>query len=351
MLMEAGYDISFLWVANDNRTREQVELTKKYWNDKLTIFKLTLVHRLIVAIYRRTRFRRTGNFKVDDFYPFGLSKALLNILKNEHYDCILVNYIFLSKIFKYTGSAKKIIFTHDVFTNRFHETGNPWFSVPAEEEAKALDRADIVLGIQDSESEYYRTLTSRKVLTVYSHFRIHETPFVGKKVLLFLGGSNMHNVKAVTFFIESVFHHLISAHPELKLLVGGSVCTVLNDSIKKQDSIEIIGEVNELLQFYSLGDIVINPTAFGTGLKIKTFEAMAYGKVSIAHPHNTIGIFKKEEAPILEAVSPGDYIKHIDFLLNNKDQVLRIKYESVKYIMDLNNIVHSRFIQAIEETD
>ena len=348
MLMEAGYDISFLWVADQTCSNEEIRLTENYWKDKLFIFKLNLLHRLRVAYYRRTRFKRTGNFRVDDFYPRGLESVFEKILKNEHFDAVLVNYIFLSKIFNHVKGAKKILFTHDVFTDRYKQTGNPWFSVTASEEAKALDRADIVLSIQENEAEHYKTLTGTDVLTVYSYFSIHDTAFTGKKILLFLGGRNMHNVEAITLFVDTVFSPLVQAHPDLKLIIGGSVCNVLDQSFG-DDSIIIHGEVDDLLEFYSLGDVVINPTVSGTGLKIKTFEAMAYGKVIIAHPHNVIGIFKRETAPILEAVNAGDYIKQINYIFSQKDQILDLKHKSVKYIEDMNQIVASRFTQAIEE--
>ena len=49
MLMEAGYDISFLWVANQTCSTEEIKLTENFWKDKLTIYKLNLFQRLIVA--------------------------------------------------------------------------------------------------------------------------------------------------------------------------------------------------------------------------------------------------------------------------------------------------------------
>ena len=347
MLMEAGYDISFLWVADRIATSEQAELTRRFWKDRLTVYRYNLLHRLMIAFYRRVRFRIRGNFHVDDLYPFGLGRVVGKIL-DKNYDCIIINYVFLSKAFRFAREQKKVLYTHDVFTDRYRLTGNPWFSVSAGEEAKALDRADVILSIQEDEAAHYRSITGRKVLTTYSNFRISETPYVGQQVLLFLGGSNMHNVEAVTLFVDEVFQPLIEKHPDMKLLIGGSVCKVLGASFGGE-SIEILGEVSDLFQFYSLGDVVINPTVSGTGLKIKTFEAMSYGKVIVAHPHNTIGIYKKDEAPILEASSPEDYIRHITRIFEDKNAMISLKKESVNYIRELNEIVRSRFTMAIEE--
>jgi glycosyltransferase involved in cell wall biosynthesis len=347
MLTEAGYDIFFLWVADYNSTLEEEALTRKYWKDNLTIFKLNLFHRVLKAFYRYIRFNIRGNYKIDDFHPYGIKRVLKKIQKNTHFDSVIVNYVFFSKVFKHINNSKKILYTHDVFTNKYQHTGNPWFSVTANEEAKALDRADTILAIQENEGVFFSYLTTKKVLTAYSFFPISVTPFTGRKVLLFLAGSNSHNLEAITTFIDSVFRILIPIHPDIKLLIGGSICNVISHAYQ-EDSIEFFGEVNDLIDFYSLGDIFINPTFNGTGLKIKTFEAMAYGKVVISHPHNTIGIYKREQAPILIAQNYTDYINHINSLFESNEKILEVKNESMKYILDLNSIAKSRFIEAIE---
>jgi polysaccharide biosynthesis protein PslH len=348
MLIDAGYNVSFLWVADFNCNREEEELTQKFWGNKLTIYKLNQFHRIMKAFYRYIRFNITGNYLIDDFHPYGIKRIMSKIQRNEHFDCVIINYIFFSKIFKYIPDSKKILYTHDVFTNKFQHTGNPWFSVTATEEAKALNRADIILAIQENEAIFYSYLTTRKILAAYSLFPIHETPFVGEKVLLFLAGSNSYNLAAITTFIETVFISLVQVYPEIKLIIGGPICNVISQT-SYNNSVQFLGEVNDLNDFYSRGDVFINPTITGTGLKIKTFEAMAYGKVVISHPHNTIGIYNKEQAPILNAQNAMDYLNHINILFSNKEKIIELKNDSIKYIFELNNVARARFIEAIEE--
>src|ERR1035437_5259678 len=347
MLTEAGYNVYFFWISEYDTTKEIEEQMIDYWKDKLIIFKQNLGHRLIKVFFRYFRFYRMGYFKVDDYYPFGIKKVLLRILLNNHFDCVIVNYIFLSKIFKYITDSKKLLYTHDVFTNRYQITGNKWFSVTANEESKALNRADAILAIQENEAVFSSYLTNRIVISVYTFFKLIETPFVGSKVLLYLAGNNYHNIEAITTFIDKVFRVLIPMHPEIKMLIGGSICKVINRSLG-DDSIELIGEIKDSIDFYSLGDIFINPTLSGTGLKLKSFEAMAYGKVVISHPHNTSGIYNKEQAPIIVAQSLDDYVENINFLFSHKEKIIELKNESIKYIKELNSIVKERFSEAIE---
>jgi hypothetical protein len=348
MLKATGYEVSFLWVADFNSSVEEEKLTREYWKEKLTIYKLTQFHRLMKAFFRYLRFNIKGYYRVDDFYPYGIKKVLNKVQKENKFDCVIVNYIFFSKVFKYLKGPKKVLFTHDVFTNRFQQTGNPWFSVTANEESRALNRADTILAIQKNEAIFYSYLTLKKIYTVYSYFPVNETPFTGNKVLLFLGAKSPHNVEAIKDFIDNSFKQIVAAHPDIKLLIGGTICSIISNSYK-DDSIEFFDEISDLKEFYSRGDIFINPTMSGSGLKIKTFEAMSYGKVIISHPHNTIGIYNREQAPILIAQSTDDYLNQINILLNDRENLRRLKNESIKYIVDLNNIVRSRFIEAIED--
>jgi len=347
MLRNKGYKVSFLWIANFNYLKQEEILTRAYWKNNLYIFKKNQIHRIKEAFFRYYRFKRLGFFKVDDNYPLGVKKLILQIQKKEQINVLIINYIYLSKIFNYINGIKKILFTHDVFTNRYQITGQQWFSVSASEEAKALQRSDVILAIQESEATFYRTLTSKKILTTYSYFPIVETKLTGKKNLLYLAGPNVHNKEAIIFFINTIFKSLVKAHPQITLLIGGGICPEIEEIIDT-DQVELLGDITDLNEFYAKGDIFINPTFNGTGLKIKTFEAMAHGKVVISHPHAVIGIYNKETAPILIAENLKEYTNYINYLFQNKEHLIKLKEASIQYIQELNEVITSRFIDAIE---
>lgn len=347
LLKDLGYNVSFLWIAHFDPTKEQEELSTNYWGSNFYSYGKNQVHRVFEAFFRFFHFKLKGNFKVDDYYPFGIKKFITQLQKQEAFDCVIINYIFLSGLSKYFTNSKKILYTHDVFTNKFKNTGLKWFSVTSNEEAKALDRVDITLAIQENEAIFYRYLTQKKVLTAFSYFPVSLTGYTGKKTLLYLAGPNAHNLESIDWFLNNVFKQLSNSDKEVRLLIGGGICREI-ESKYRNNSIIFYGEVNDALDFYEQGDIFINPTFNGTGLKIKTFEAMSYGKVLISHPHNTIGIYKKEEAPILIADNPKDYINHINSILNNESKAKELKQSSIDYINELNGVVKSRFIEAIE---
>ena len=79
--------------------------------------------------------------------------------------------------------------------------------------------------------------------------------------------------------------------------------------------IEIIGRVERLEDFYRSVDLVINPMMFGTGLKIKTVEALSFG-------HSIISTWAGMSG-ILEATHPYHACESIEDLLQAIDLIMR----------------------------
>ena len=134
--------------------------------------------------------------------------------------------------------------------------------------------------------------------------------------------------------------------PNLKLLIGGGICKRPEIQNKGED-IELLGKINDLQNFYSKGDIFINPVFEGTGLKIKNIEALSYGKIVICHPHNIEGIFQQNKAPILIAKDSEEYATQFRKIFGSTKTISELKNKVEFYIKDYNKIVQSRFEEAL----
>ncbi|MFZ4456095.1 MAG: glycosyltransferase family 4 protein [Bacteroidales bacterium] len=349
MLTALDYDVYYLWVKSTyNKQIDDESLMKNYWKDKLFIFNKYKPHQVVEFLYRKFRFNTKGNFHIDDIYPFGLNGYIEKIKKDHKFSSVIVNYVFLSKALNRFKESKKLLYTHDVFTNKYRHTGLKWFSVDAVNESKALERADEILAIQENEAIFYSYLVKKKIRTTYSFFPVTETDYVENKNLLILSGSNQHNIDGIDFLIEKVFPELNKIDSEIKIIIGGGICSYLEKKKIENTNISLYGRVDELSDFYKLGNICINPVFDGTGLKIKSFEALSFGKVLISHPHNTLGIYNKERAPILIAMSATEYINQILRVISDKKLILEFKQKSYAYIHELNDVVKQNFVEAIE---
>lgn len=76
---------------------------------------------------------------------------------------------------------------------------------------------------------------------------------------------------------------------------------IINDDLG--EGVKLIGYVDSPNVLYEQGDVAINPTYQGTGLKIKTFEAISYDKVTMVHPHSMKGVFEKDKTSLFSRIN------------------------------------------------
>ena len=90
---------------------------------------------------------------------------------------------------------------------------------------------------------------------------------------LFVGSAFFANIQGINWFIE---HVLPFVSGEL-YVVGRGMSEVLREG-RPQDRLRVVGEVDNVKDWYKQADIVVCPIFLGSGMKTKTAEAMMYGK-------------------------------------------------------------------------
>ncbi|RJF86452.1 glycosyltransferase [Oleomonas cavernae] len=148
----------------------------------------------------------------------------------------------------------------------------------------------MIIAIQDAEGQMFRQQTSAEVVTIeYS-----TPPALVSKALSgpikvgYLGSLNPWNTKSL-----QIFDSLLASHPRkdelsarFSFLVFGGVC-LANDEYKV---LQRMGPVDKVEHFYEDVDIVVNPMVGGTGLKIKTVEALAFGRLVLSTASGGTGL-------------------------------------------------------------
>lgn len=348
LLKEIGHSVYFLLLDKGDLCNEDIIETSDFWGPDLLIFKQNRIQTLIQHfLLKLTLLFHCNNPFIDFLCPWGASSLLKTAEKQWAIDSIIVNYVWNSKLLTYSISNTKCLFSHDVFSNRNQDGLSAWHSFSSKSEAKALRRADHILSIQENESIFFRHLVpSLDVHTVYMPFSFKDVTSISLNNLLFFSGYNEHNQSAIKSFINNIWP-VISAHfPELKLFIGGSICKVLQD-LPLPETVVLKGMYKNPEDFYSQGAIVINPVSSGTGLKVKTFEAISYGKYVLVHPHSVEGIFEKQNAPIVVCNSADDYINALDKTVLHLGFDKEIRFSCLQYIERLNNYIKNQYCQVL----
>lgn len=345
LLKQIGHDVHFLYsgVVNDKTLKESAD----FWENKYHFYNYGLSLRIANKIKRvATKIFMGSKYPIDYYYPaYGFSSFVNKLQKQENFDAVIVNYPWMTKLLNDIKIPLKLYFTHDMFTDKRKHINAEYYTLTSEQEKEVLERADIVLSIQETESQYFRSLVpDKKVLSVFTPFEFSETPFSADHNVLFFSGNSDLNRNGIIWFINEVWPKVCKLDTKARLVIGGGICKGLSD-VKTDDTIELLGFIDNVKEFYSLGNIAINPVYQGTGLKIKTLEAVSYGKITIVHPHSVEGIYLQEAAPVIVANDANQYASIIAGHICNEPLYKENSVESKKYIEDMYEFIISQYQQ------
>lgn len=273
-LKAAGHAVDLLYYAIDGADDEMIDQMRAAWN---TLYLVT------TGGFRAGR-SHPAYWGLDDWVSPSLLAATRLLAETTQYDAVIANYVWCSSLLECFGEGTvRIVDTHDAFGGR-HELARDagmdphWFYTTQAEEGRGLDRAHLVLAIQEQEAEYFRTVTKRPVVTIeYAAEPAYLQPNpTGLLTVGYLGSGNPWNVQSVELFdalaVAALERLPVERRPAM-LLFGG-----ITRAVKQLSAMQPVGLVDEVADAYRRIDLVVNPMVGGTGLKIKTVEALAFGK-------------------------------------------------------------------------
>lgn len=356
MFKSLGHEVHFLYIEEKPLRRdvapyiESLRKTSQYWGNYFHLFTVSNMQK--VKLVATQYFRKAichNHLKLDDQYPFGLEKMVNELDAQHHFDVCVINYYYLSRLFEYIRIPKKAIATHDAIAYKDLKIGQPCLCITADTEAKAMQRCPHIFALQEQEADYFQILSPRsKVYNLYGNFEYQAQPIAGNHKMVFLSGNNGFNQNGIKWFLNEVFPKIRQAVPDVELLVGGSICKVL-PSLGNIEGVTAQGYIDDPAAFYSQADVAINPVYQGTGLKIKTFEAISFDKVTLVHPHSMAGVFKKDEAPLFASNRPEDWVSHLKKVWGETDYIQPVKAQNKAYIEYMNEFIireYKRFLEA-----
>lgn len=354
VLKTLGAEIHFLYVEERALTKENTEefdeilaKTGEYWGDRFHYFHVPVWQKAVFNIKKKWFLYIGQRPGCDSYFPNGLINYVNKLDKELNFDICIVNYYNMTKLLTHIRIPKKAIFTHDNFTYKDIRigcnVGGCGATADANTMAKAMQRSPHIFAIQDEEAIFFQQLSPRsQVYTVYSMYDYHQQLSTNNRNILFLSGSNEYNINGIRWFINDVFPLIRERFVDAKLLIGGAICGKIKELVN-MEGVKLLGFVDNLADFYSQGDVAINPVYQGTGLKIKTFEAISYDKVTIVHPHSMEGIFHKEKAPLFASSKPEEWVAFLARLWNNPEMIVDIKAHDQAYLAEMNEFITNEY--------
>jgi len=370
LLQKKGFEVFFLYLAYEDFDR--TEMTRFWGNHLFIIEKVNLFEKgpLVTHYFKRLlqeagKIKRylqykTGsinelqlrfNAEIDNYFP-GTIKSDIRALQNEHhFDIVFCEYVSFSRALTFfQKKVFKILDTHDRFTDRFsiylkNGLHPEWLSLYADQEKKALDRSNLVIAVQDEEREYFSSLTKVPVIrycTVFEAKKIPQKNFA--KTLLYFASSNKVNNITLQNFEKEIMPLIKKKHPDVQLLVGGSICKTY---LPVDKNTELRGIFEDPRDFYSSGDVIINPEFDGTGYKIKTMEALCYGLPMVCSEVVAKGLTHPFIGQFLIANDPVDFANAVHELFINEKLRLATSAKAIEWIKNLKETVTNNLLNNL----
>ena len=241
------------------------------------------------------------------FCPDILIELLVRLDATWRPEVLLGEYVFMTRAFAaMRPELPKVIDTHDVFSTKARKVQqygvSDGLALSEAEETVLLRRAQLLMGIQPDETrDLMRLAPGRKVVNVGVDFQVNASAAAPppQPIVLLVGSNNAMNIKGTKDFLRFSWPIIRKERKDAELHIVGDVgrsIAIVPDGVK------VLGRLDDLNAAYAKASVVINPTVAGTGLKIKTVEAICQLRPVVAFPAGVDGISAAAE-PMLHVAS------------------------------------------------
>jgi glycosyltransferase involved in cell wall biosynthesis len=225
-------------------------------------------------------------------------------------------------------NRKTIVFMHNIEKNYAWNRVKyksiltlPRYFACSYNEKKILKEADKVICLTDRDSSGIKKMYGRNAdmllpITFQDQFNIEKIQRYEKSEelqLLFVGSNFPPNAKGILWFVEKVMPKLKNCH----LTIVGKGMEEYRNQIEN-DKITVVGTVNNTSEYYYKADAMVMPIFWGDGMKLKTAEAMMYGKMIFATTEALVGYDIEKVTHIYTCNNENEFEGKINQVIDGK---------------------------------
>jgi len=187
--------------------------------------------------------------------------------------------------------------------------------------------ADFVVAISEEEASFFREHSPMpRNVAVHPPFFAGVTPardgLTSRRDVGFVAGwsagPESPNADAVDWFARKILPKVRARQPGVRLRVTGADPPA-NVRRLVTPAIEFVGQVANLAEFYATLRVVVVPVRYGSGVKLKTVEAVQYGVPTVATTVGAEGIPFDDRGAVVVADDPDRFARAVAALLGDDD--------------------------------
>ncbi len=274
------------------------------------------------------------------FYHNDFKKALINKLKNNTYDVIILEMLYLSSyiptIREHSNahiSMRAPNIEHEIWQQIAGNTKNPLKRFYLKNMAKRIHRLekncmntyDSLMPVSEVNAETYKQMgvTVPISLTTTGVF-LDKLPSAEnintENAIAHIGALDwMPNLEGLDWFVKNVWHIIHKELPDVKFYIAGRNAPENAKQRFKGENIVFLGEVPDAYEFMLSKSIFIAPLLSGSGMRVKIIEALALKRSMVSTSIGAEGINIEHEKHLLIADTPQTFAQACIRLIKDKN--------------------------------
>lgn len=351
-LIEAGHSVKVLSVNTPKHFVDINTLAKSYREATNIEFGFINTDLKIKDAFVNLLFSKRS-YNIVRFEDSDFENRLVSILKNEEFDIIQVESIFLNyyvdTIRKYS-KAKVVLRSPNVefmIWQRMAEKERnlikrSYLKILAQrlkkEEGLCLNRFDAVYTFTQNDLDIYRQMGCKlPMASIPTGIDVtkdlsYDLSQVEYPSVFHIGALDwMPNREGLIWFLENVWRMLNKKNPQIRFYIAGRGDASWLD-IKKYPNVVLLGEIDDAAEFIKSKAIMVVPLFSGSGMRVKIIEGMTLGKAVVSTSIGIEGILHQDKKDVFICESANDFINAIDILIKDKSIFTSISVNANKNI-------------------
>lgn len=157
--------------------------------------------------------------------------------------------------------------------------------------------------------------------------------FVSRKLegtkVLFIGALYMdNNLDAILWYLKNVHSDVADQVSDYELVIGGSTGNkgeaYFQTLFSKYDRVDLRLNIKSLESIYDLGSVFINPMRHGSGVKLKTINALVNGLPLVSTKIGSEGIGLIDRKMFFEANTSQEFIRDVVSVLKSEEKSVTV---------------------------
>ncbi len=150
----------------------------------------------------------------------------------------------------------------------------------------------------------------------------------------YIGGPMLFNIEAMDHFGRRILPRILELKPHARFLVGGAICRVARKLFGASPCVEYADNVRDLDAFYGSTRAVVVPLLSGTGVSVKTLEAMSYGRPVVSTSPGVRGLEVRDGEDVLVEDDPLRFAERLVGLLADDAAMRRLSEGAARTIAE-----------------